>query len=102
MELNEIQKEYINKKLSNLSKSKFRNSFHLRKYMIEYIDKKGLDTVERHCEDFIYKNLYPYPIENDGRQTPMKGHPVFVAQHATATCCRGCIKNGIIYPRIDN
>ena len=21
----------------------------------------------------------------------MRGHPVFVAQHATATCCRGCI-----------
>ena len=23
--------------------------------------------------------------------TPMRGHPVFVAQHATATCCRGCV-----------
>jgi hypothetical protein len=22
----------------------------------------------------------------------MKGHPVFIAQHATATCCRGCIQ----------
>ncbi len=22
----------------------------------------------------------------------MKGHPVFVAQHATATCCRECIR----------
>jgi len=22
----------------------------------------------------------------------MKGHPVFFAQHATATCCRGCIQ----------
>lgn len=21
----------------------------------------------------------------------MRGHPVFVAQHATATCCRGCL-----------
>ena len=26
------------------------------------------------------------------KQTPMKGHPVFIAQHATATCCRGCLK----------
>ncbi len=25
---------------------------------------------------------------NDGKQTPFRGHPVFTAQHATATCCR--------------
>ena len=22
----------------------------------------------------------------------MRGHPVFIAQHATATCCRGCLE----------
>ena len=22
----------------------------------------------------------------------MRGHPVFIAQHATATCCRECIR----------
>ncbi|MBR9986125.1 MAG: DUF4186 family protein [Desulfosarcina sp.] len=22
----------------------------------------------------------------------MKGHLVFIAQHATATCCRGCLR----------
>ena len=99
MELNNIQKEYLNKKLFNLSKSKFRSSFHLRKYMIEYIDKKGLDTVESHCDDFINKNLAGYPINNDGRQTPMKGHPVFIAQHATATCCRGCLEKWYKIPK---
>ena len=28
----------------------------------------------------------------------MKGHPAFVAQHATATCCRACIQkwHGIV------
>jgi hypothetical protein len=25
----------------------------------------------------------------------MRGHPVFVAQHATARCCRGVCGNGI-------
>ena len=30
-------------------------------------------------------------ILNDGKQTPTYGHPVFIAQHATATCCRGCL-----------
>ena len=28
----------------------------------------------------------------DGKQTPYRGHPVFVAQHATATCCRSCLE----------
>jgi hypothetical protein len=30
-------------------------------------------------------------LKNDGKQTPMKGQPVFIAQHATTTRCRGCI-----------
>ena len=34
----------------------------------------------------------PAYIPNDGKQTPMRGHPVFIAQHATATCCRECIR----------
>ena len=34
----------------------------------------------------------PAYIANDGKQTPMRGHPVFIAQHATATCCRECIR----------
>ena len=92
MELNDIQKDYINKKLFALSTSKFRSSFHLRKYMISYIDQKGFDTIEEHAYDFIHKNLYPEVILNDGRQTPMKGHPVFIAQHACGCCCRGCLE----------
>lgn len=93
MELNYIQSKYIYNKLDSLSKSKFRSSFHLRKYMIEYIDKKGMDTIEEHAYDFVLKNLAPSYIKNDGRQTPMKGHPVFIAQHACACCCRGCLEN---------
>ena len=86
------RKSIIDKKLYELSKSKFRSSFHLRKYMIKYIEDKGMDTIKRHTVDFINKNLAPMNISNDGKQTPMKGHPVFIAQHATATCCRGCLE----------
>ena len=81
----------IDKKLDSFSKSKFRSSFHLRKYMIEYIDEKGINKVKEHAYDFVNKRLAPSYIENDGKQTPMKGHPVFIAQHATATCCRNCL-----------
>lgn len=79
-------------KLIELSHSKFRSSFHLRKYMITYIEDKGLNKITQHAYDFINERLKPAYIENDGKQTPMKGHPVFIAQHATATCCRGCLE----------
>jgi len=75
-----------------LSKSAFRSKFKLKIADIEYIRQKGLDTIESHAEDFIKKRLVPAEIANDGKQTPMRGHPVFIAQHATATCCRGCIE----------
>jgi len=85
-------KKIIESKLDELSKSTFRSSFHLRKYMISYIDDKGLEKVKEHAYDFVNKNLKPAIIPNDGKQTPMKGHPVFIARHATATCCRGCLE----------
>ena len=59
---------------------------------IDYIHEKGLDTIRKHAEDFITKREAPAYIPNDGKQTPMRGHPVFIAQHATATCCRECIR----------
>lgn len=79
-------------KLIELSKSKFRGSFHLRKYMISYIEEKGFSKIEEHAYDFILTRLAPKSPKNDGKQTPMKGHPVFIAQHATATCCRSCLE----------
>lgn len=83
--------ENIDKILFKLSKSKFRNSFHLKDKDIEYIKEKGLPKIESHALDFINQRLKSPSKINDGKQTPMKGHPVFIAQHATATCCRGCI-----------
>ena len=74
-----------------LSKSDFRSKFKLKQADKDYVAQKGLDTIERHAHDFISKRLAPTEIPNDGKQTPMKGHPVFIAQHATACCCRGCL-----------
>lgn len=74
-----------------LSRSKFRSKFKLSQKDLDYIKAKGIDTVRQHAYDFINKRIAPEIIENDGKQTPMRGHPVFIAQHATATCCRGCI-----------
>lgn len=77
--------------LNKLSKSKFRSSFKLKEKDILYIKDKGLNTIKSHAYDFINKRLAQKTIFNDGTQTPMRGHPVFIAQHATATCCRKCL-----------
>ena len=81
----------INTILEKLNHSKFRSSFHLKDKEKNYIKEKGLNTIESHAKDFITKRLAPANPINDGKQTPMKGHPVFIAEHATATCCRNCL-----------
>ena len=58
---------------------------------INYIKEKGMDKICNHAYDFVSKRLAPAFIANDGKQTPMRGHPVFIAQHATGTCCRKCL-----------
>ena len=83
--------DVIEKKLDCLSKSKFRNSFKLSDKDKKYILDKGMDKIIEHAYVFVNERLASDIIFNDGKQIPMKGHPVFVAQHATATCCRGCL-----------
>ena len=85
------REEWFTQLFKRLGKSKFRTSFHLKQKDIDYINDKGLDKIREHAKDFIAKREAPAFIPNDGKQTPTKGHPVFIAQHATATCCRGCI-----------
>ena len=70
--------------LQNLSASSFRHRFHLAEKDKAYVLAKGYDTIKRHAQDFISKRIAPANLPNDGRQTPMRGHPVFIAQHATA------------------
>lgn len=85
--------------LEKLKKSAFRSGFSLKEKDIEYINQKGIDTVRKHAEDIIRSRLAPAVIPNDGRQTPMKGHPVFIAQHACACCCRGCLEKWYKVPQ---
>ena len=82
-----------------LGRSRFRSRFHLRAPEREYLKSKGLDVILDHGRDFIEKRLAPADPENDGRQTPMSKHPIFVAQHATATCCRGCLEKWHAIPK---
>lgn len=81
----------IKELFESLQRSKFRTGFRLNAKDQRYLQQKGLSVVLDHAEKFIAERLAPADIANDGQQTPMRGHPVFVAQHATATCCRGCL-----------
>ena len=78
--------------LESLKRSNFRSRFKLTEKDRQYIQDKGIDTIRQHAIDFIKTRIAPQNPKNDGKQTPMKGHPVFVARHATATCCRSCIQ----------
>ena len=83
----------INDLLDSLGKSKFRGSFHLNQKMKEYVLVKGMDKIQKDAEEILIKRIGDKNPKNDGKQTPMRQvHPVFIAQHATGCCCRGCLE----------
>ena len=85
--------------LSKLKKSKFRNRFALHTKDYEYLEKLGISEIIDHAHKFILERLSSAHPVNDGKQTPFKNHPVFVAQHATATCCRKCMNKWYKIPK---
>ena len=79
--------------------SKIRSKYALTENEIHYMQDRGLDLVRQHAGDFVRQRIGPAAPRNDGKQTPTKGHPVFVAQHATGTCCRECLEKWHKIPR---
>jgi hypothetical protein len=84
---------------SALTRSKFHSRFRLGAKERAYLDEKTLPVVMEHGRQFILDRLAPAEPKNDGRQTPMRGHPIFIVQHATAACCRGCLEKWHHIPR---
>ncbi len=81
----------IDRVFADLQKSPFRRRFRLGPQERAYLENKGLAAILEHARDFIANRLAPANPANDGKQTPFHGHPIFIAQHATATCCRSCL-----------
>lgn len=75
-----------------LAQSKFRSRFKLTGRDRDYIAIRRREVLAAHAREIIAKRLAPAQPSKDGKQTPYRGHPVFVAQHATATCCRTCLE----------
>ncbi len=80
-----------NELFAALANSKFRSRFRLGAKETAYLNEKTLAVILEHGRRFIVERLADADPKNDGKQTPMRGHPIFIAQHATATCCRGCL-----------
>ena len=74
-----------------LSGSPFRQRFRLGPKEQAYVSLRSTDEIAQHARRIMQERLAPAQPKNDGKQTPMRGHPIFIAQHATATCCRGCL-----------
>jgi hypothetical protein len=79
--------------------TRFREKFHLRGRDAALVELRGREAIRRHADELIGKRLAPALPHKDGKQTPYRGHPVFVAQHATATCCRSCLERHHEIPR---
>ncbi|KJY63973.1 DUF4186 domain-containing protein [Bifidobacterium polysaccharolyticum] len=90
---------WVQDTLARLGHSRFRAGFSLSAKDRAYARAKGRDTIDRHAHEMLAKRVGPAHPLKDGKQTPYRGHPVFTAQHATATCCRGCIERWHHIPR---
>jgi hypothetical protein len=85
--------------IDRIARHPFRAKFHLRARERAYVELRGMETVRTHAHDFIAQRLAPAEPPGDGKQTPWGGHPVFRAQHATATCCRSCLAKSHEIPK---
>jgi hypothetical protein len=77
---------------AKLAQSRFRSRMRLGPTDADYFSRKKMQTLREHAAEFIATRLAQAHPLNDGKQTLWRGHPVFVAQHATATCCRSCLE----------
>jgi hypothetical protein len=82
----------LDARLDEIGRHPFRARFHLRARELAFVELRGMQTLRAHAHDLIGQRLAPAAPRNDGKQTPWGGHPVFRAQHATATCCRSCLR----------
>lgn len=85
--------------LTKLAQNPFRRKFKLFDRERAYLERWGIEKVMRDALELLTARVAPAEPKNDGKQTPWRNHPVFIAQHATATCCRGCIEKWHAVPK---
>lgn len=81
----------LDARLDAIARQRFRARFRLDGRERATVELRGMPAIRRHAGEIVARRVAPAAPRKDGRQTPYRGHPVFVAQHATATCCRSCL-----------
>ncbi len=66
-------------------------------FAVIHLVRRGSPTPPPRSAQWLRRPATTIPCEL--RQTPFRGHPVFIAQHATATCCRECLAKWHRIPR---
>jgi predicted Fe-S protein YdhL (DUF1289 family) len=89
----------IDTRLDTLAHQRFRSKFRLRGRERALVELRGPETIRKQAAEVIARRVAPAEPYKDGKQTPYRGHPVFVAQHATATCCRNCLRRAHEIPK---
>jgi hypothetical protein len=82
----------LDERIDAIGRHPFRAGFRLRGRERAIVQLRGQRAVRGDAAELFATRLAPAEPHKDGRQTPYRGHPVFVAQHATATCCRPCLE----------
>jgi hypothetical protein len=82
----------IDERIDAIGRHPFRARFHLRGRERAIVQLRGQRAVRSHAAELFATRVASAQPHKDGKQTPYRGHPVFVAQHATATCCRTCLE----------
>jgi hypothetical protein len=89
----------LDARIDAIGRHPFRAKFHLRARERAIVQLRGMPAVREHATELFGRRVAPAEPHKDGRQTPYRGHPVFVAQHATATCCRTCLERFHAIPK---
>jgi hypothetical protein len=82
----------LDERIDAIGRHPFRARFHLRGRERALVQLRGMSAIRAHAAELFAARVAPAQPRKDGSQTPYRGHPVFVAQHATATCCRTCLE----------
>ena len=72
-----------------LGRSRFRSRFVLEPGDWAYIQSRGMHCIAQHARQFVAQPCRGPTCKR--RPADADEHILFVAQHATATCCRGCL-----------
>lgn len=88
----EDNKQLIDQTLFHLAKTKYRRQYVLSPKLKEYCRQTGMEKLRRKAFEIVREKVSSPYYKGEGRQTPLDGHPIYIAMHATGTCCRTCLE----------